>query len=304
MLFCRGPGLLHVSPAIVLLFSAPALSLAQRPRSSLLPDCHFETQPGLEYLGAGVDLASFLPSSSAVSNLKQYAVDLSCGDKNEWRNPYSNKTFAIWDQISSILPDPSSTRDGAFFRFDDTFQFTEHFSESVSSGGLFGLFSASERLDQVFELAVKANVSLFYDYGKVNAFVAMLDYAKLKPSQQYLDAVSEFPLFWWLPQNWASVAQHMKVFGTHYVWEVSLGGEFRYESACESFYISTSGSVHAEAQAAADFLFLLKMDGGASGDASAAETAYQLMPECWNAQNLKKRRGNKPNFFEFSEVGC
>ncbi len=30
----------------------------------------------------------------------------------------------------------------------------------------------------------------------------------------------------------------------------------------------------------------------------------ELTPECWNAQKIKKRRGNKPNFFEFSEVGC
>ena len=56
---------------------------------------------------------------------------------------------------------------------------------------------------------------------------------------------------------------------------MALGGEFRYFSACEAFYLHESGDAHGAAQAELDFLFLLHADGAASASASETETAYQ-----------------------------
>ena len=92
-----------------------------------------------------------------------------------FQHRYSNKTFAVWDQIASIRGDPSSVQDGTFFKFNSQFDVEEHFSATVTSGGLFGLFSASAEFDQAFSLALKRNTSVKYEHGKVNAFVAELD---------------------------------------------------------------------------------------------------------------------------------
>ena len=56
---------------------------------------------------------------------------------------------------------------------------------------------------------------------------------------------------------------------------MALGGEFRYFSACEAFYLHESGDAHGDAQAELDFLFLLHADGATSASASETETAYQ-----------------------------
>jgi len=242
-----------------------------------LPSCEkseFQSQPGLGFLGVGVDLVSFIPNTNSYDNIKHHVVKLSCGKNMEWRNPYLNTTYAIYDQVESIISDPSSTQDSAFFKFGDTFDLSEHFEESVSSGGLFGLFSASEEVQQMFKLNVKVNASLYYDYGKVNAFVAMLK-SGVGASDEYVTAVNNLAYNWYLPENWMGVEEFFKLYGTHYIWKVNLGGEFRYTSICESIYLHAVGNAHAEAQASLDFLFLLHADGGASGDVNAAENFYQ-----------------------------
>eukprot|EP00929_Paragymnodinium_shiwhaense_P001605 TRINITY_DN101848_c0_g1_i1.p1 TRINITY_DN101848_c0_g1~~TRINITY_DN101848_c0_g1_i1.p1 ORF type:complete len:567 (-),score=98.99 TRINITY_DN101848_c0_g1_i1:276-1976(-) len=240
----------------------------------ITPECGFQSQPGLEYLGSGVDLTSFLPRVGAASEMKHYVVQLSCDRNLSWTNPYSKTRYAIWDQVESIRGDPSSVRDGFFFKFWDTFSFTEHFKESVSGEALFGIFSASEEFDESFNLAVKLNASLYYDYGKVNAFDVTLSPSAVE-SDAYLKAVGDLSFDWFLPTKWYEVTNFVGQWGTHYIWQVSLGGQFRYAAACESVYVHTAGEAHAEAQASFDFLFLLAADGGASAAASASETAYQ-----------------------------
>lgn len=243
-------------------------------RAPDVPQCRYQVQPGLEYLGCGVDLTRFLPKAGAIESLKHHAVELSCDKGNTWPNPYNNNSYAYWDLVEGILLDPSSARQGVFFKFSNTFDFSEHFEECVSSGSLFGLFSASEEFSETFQLATQLNASLKYEFSKVNAFVAMLK-SEVKPSKEYLDAAEALPLFWWIPTNWPKVTSFLSQFGTHYIWKVALGGEFHYYSACEASYLHAAGDAHADAQAALDFLFLLTADGGASGSASASETAYQ-----------------------------
>lgn len=242
--------------------------------SSSAPSCTFQSQPGLEHIGTGVDLTSFIPRQGSSADLKHFVVDLSCKGGKKWTNPYSNQSFAIYDQVESIQGDPSSTREGDFFKFDNTFEFSEHFEESVSSGGLFGLFSASEEFSETFSLGVKVNASFFHEYGKVNSFVAMLR-SDVVISEEYLSAIGNLEFDWFLPTHWSKVESFIQQFGTHYMYKAALGGDFRYTSVCESVYVHTAGDAHASAQAQADFAFLLSLNGGASGSASASDTLYQ-----------------------------
>lgn len=239
-----------------------------------LPQCRFQSQPGIDYLGKGVDLTNFLPRVGAVADMKHYVVDLTCEKDYVWRNPYNNQTFSVWDQVESILGDPSSAQDGVFFKFQNTFEFSEHFGAYVDSSALFGLFSASAEFGETFSMAVQTNSSMLYEYGKVNAFVAELS-TGLRASEGFISAASEVPEFWWLPSSWPAVSSFISQFGTHFVYKAALGGEYRYSSICESVYVQAQGEAHAEGQAALDFLFLLHADGGASGEASAAEVGYQ-----------------------------
>lgn len=261
----------------VLLIAPEIQSLCPHPQGSQ------RALPGMDgTVGHGFDLAKFAfpimgnkPAQSAAACVVKMTTTKF--PPNEYTDKYANNTnFLLWDQVDYVAASDYYIKDCNYLTFNTIFEFQEWMAETVSSGGFFGLFSASESFSQFFSFGFQNNMSYVHCKGLSFVYdIHLRETRLLQPDDTFLEDARNLPSDWSsLPLHWPKWLAHFEQYGTHFVRVANMGGGFVYDAFVESFYAHAAGSADLQANADLAFLFALWLDGSGEGSASGAASAY------------------------------